>query len=356
MCGDANPMTHPLARDLDEILANSSDLWEPLRGHSLFVTGGTGFVGTWLMESLAWANDKLRLDVHAVLLTRDPEKFRQKAPAVAKHKSFELLRGECLDFAFPAGHFRYIIHAATESPRSATADSPDATFDIDVQSTRRVLEFAKAAGVHKFLFTSSGAVYGTQPKDIPGIPEVFAGAPSPMDPKSAYGQAKRASEFLCSMYARQFGFDAMIARLFAFVGPHLSLDGYAVGNFVRDAMIGQPIRIESDGSTVRSYLYAADMALWLWTVLLRGESLKPYNVGSPSPVTVRELAEKVATVAGNHARVEVLGRHGVPATRYVPDTSRTQNELGLRAQVSLEESLLRTMEWHRARAVSAPNN
>jgi dTDP-glucose 4,6-dehydratase len=348
-------MTHPLAHDLDEILAHSADLWEPLRGHSLFITGGTGFVGTWLMESLAWADMKLALDVHAVILTRDPERFRQKAPSVAGHKSIELLRGDCLDFEFPQGHFRYVIHAATECPRPATADAPDATFDTDVRSTRRVLEFAKHAGAHRLLFTSSGAVYGTQPKGLERIPEEYPGSPSPIDPKSAYGHAKRASEFLCAMYSRQYGFDAMIARLFAFVGPHLSLDGYAVGNFLRNAMNGRTISIESDGTTVRSYLHAADLALWLWTILLRGQSLRPYNVGSPQAVTVRELAQKVAALAGNNATVEILGRPGVPATRYVPDTSRAQSELGLRARVSLEEGLKRTVEWHRARAVPVVN-
>jgi dTDP-glucose 4,6-dehydratase len=345
-------MNHPLARDLDEIMAHAApDLWEPLRGHSIFVTGGTGFVGTWLMESLAWANDNLQLDANAVILTRDPERFHKKAPAVAKHKSFELLRGNCLDFTFPSGHFRYVIHAATESPRPATAESPDATFDTDVGSTRRVLEFAKQTGAHKLLFTSSGAVYGTQPKELERIPEDYPGAPSPMDPKSAYAQAKRASEFLCAMYSRQFGFDALIARLFAFVGPHLSLEAYAVGNFLRDAMSGRPIRIESDGSTVRSYLYASELAVWLWTILLRGEPLHSYNVGSSNAVTVRDLAQRVATVVGNKVRVEVLGRTGVPATRYVPDTLRAEKELGLRPRISLEEGLLRTMEWHRVRAL-----
>lgn len=348
-------MNHPLARDLDEILAQTADLWEPLRGHSLFITGGTGFVGTWLVEALAWADAKLQLDVRAVLLTRDPEKFRQKSSSVAKHKAFELFRGDCIDFAFPPGHFRYVIHAATEGPRPLSAEFPDSSFDFDVRSTRRVLEFARKTGAHKFLFTSSGAVYGTQPKDLPAVPEDFAGAPSPMDSKTAYGQAKRASEFLCAMYARQFGFDVLIARLFAFVGPHLSLDGYAVGNFLRDAMNGGPIRIESDGSTVRSYLYAADLAIWLWTILLRGESLRPYNVGSSRPITVRELAEKVAAGAGGNANVEVLGRPDVSATRYVPDTTRAQNELGLHAKVSLEESLKRTMEWHRIRALQPQN-
>src|SRR5262249_52272035 len=146
---------------------------------------------------------------------------------------------------------------------------------------------------------------------------------------------------LCAMYARQFSFDALIARLFAFVGPHLSLDDYAVGNFLRDAMNGSPIRIESDGSTVRSYLYATELTIWLLTVLLRGESARPYNVGSSNSITVRELAGKVAAAAGSHAGVEVLGRADIPATRYVPDTTRAQKELGLHQRVSLEEGLKR---------------
>ena len=345
-------MNHPLALDLDEVLDHAPpDLWEALRGHSIFVTGGTGFVGTWLMEILAWADTKLQLDIHAVILTRDPEKFRRKAPAVAQHKSFELLHGDCLSFEFPAGHFRYVIHAATESLRTSSDEFPDASFATDVRSTRRVLGFARQAGAQRFLFTSSGAIYGAQPKELLCVPEDFPGAPSPMDSQSAYGQGKRASEFLCTMYSRQFGFDALIARLFAFVGPHLSLEGYAVGNFVRDAMRGDAIRVESDGSTVRSYLYAADMALWLWTILLRGRALRPYNVGSAMAITVRDLANKVAAAAANNASVEILGKPGVPASRYVPDTTRAQSELGLRANISLQEGLSRTLEWHRVRAL-----
>ena len=348
-------MNHPLARDLDEIFAQTKELWEQLRGQSLFVTGGTGFVGTWMMEALAWADRKLQLDIRVVLLTRTPDKFRRKSPAVAGNSSFQLLPGNCVDFDFPRGEFAFVIHAATEVQQPASTAHPDASFDPDLRSTRHVLEFAREAGTKKFLFTSSGAVYGPQPGQLAAVPEDFAGAPSTMEAKSAYGQAKRASEFLCAMYSRQFGFDALIARLFAFAGPHLSLEGYAIGNFLRDAINGNCIRIESDGSTVRSYLYAGDLAVWLWTIFLRGETLRPYNVGSSQAITVRELAEKVAALNSSNTRVEVLGRPGVPAGRYVPETRRAQDELGLRARVSLEESLERTMQWHRLRTLQPKN-
>ncbi len=358
-------MTHPLAHDLSEILEITRDLWEPLRGESIFITGGTGFVGTWLTESLVWADQHLDLGVNLTILTRDPEKFRDKAPSVANYNRVQLLKGDSTNFPFPAGRFRYVIHAATETQTapgapfkpsvglSGVVDSPTPAFDRDLQSTRRILDFARQAGTKRLLFTSSGAIYGTQPADLTGFPEDYVGAPSTTDPKSSYGQAKRASEFLCAMNARQFGFDALIARLFAFVGPHLPLEGYAVGNFMRDAMNGQPIRIESDGSTVRSYLYAADLAIWLWMIFLRGESCRPYNVGSPHAIAVRDLAHAVATVAATNSRVEILGRPSVPATRYVPDTTRAETELGLRTRVPLDQALQRTLEWHRTRAVPA---
>ncbi len=339
---------HPLARDLEHVLSHTSDVWESLRGQSLFITGGTGFVGTWLLESLCWADDKFDLGVNAVVLTRNPAAFRAKAPYAGNHRAVRFVQGDAASFDFPAGEFSFVIHAATERSKAPETERPLATFDADLLATTRVLEFARTHGARRLLFTSSGAVYGTQPAEIEGISEEFAGAPDTMSAKSAYGEAKRASEFLCAQFSRQFGFAALIARMFAFVGPHLPLNEFAVGNFVRDAVEGRTIQIESDGSTVRSYLYAADLAIWLWTILAKGESARPYNVGSQHAVSIRELAKLVACVAGGGSKVEVLGRPGVPSTRYVPEVLRAEKELGLAVHVSLEESLGRTIAWHRS--------
>jgi len=348
-------MPHPLRQDLDHVLTHAAaDVWEALRGQSIFVTGGTGFVGTWLTESLVWAEEHLGLGMRAVLLTRDPDAFRAKAPHLAAHRCVQLLRGDAASFEFPEGEFPFVIHASVSTP---TLGSPLSNFEADVAATRRVLDFARAHGARRVLFTSSGAVYGKQPPDLSHVPEDYVGAPGTPDTSTAYGQAKRTSEFLCASYAQQYGFSALIARLFAFVGPHLPLDAnYAVGNFIGDVLRGGPVRIAGDGTPYRSYLYAADLAIWLWTILVRGESLRPYNVGGSRAVTIAELANIVVETTVPGTLIEIARQpEGGPASRYVPDTKRAEQELGLRELISPEEGVRRTYAWHRQGTATAPS-
>jgi dTDP-glucose 4,6-dehydratase len=252
------------------------------------------------------------------------------------------------DFQFPEGEFTHVIHAATTPYPLAPGVSRYQVFNQDVVGTRRILDFARQKRIRRLLFTSSGAVYGRQPPDLSHVPEDWPGAPSPLDVGSGYGQAKRASEFLCATFGIEFGFEVVIARLFAFVGPYLPLDSiFAVGNFVRDAMRGGPIRIQGDGTPYRSYLYAADMATWLWVLLLQGSPSEAYNVGSEEAVTIFDLATRVAGVRELNCPVEVGARAepGQTPSRYVPDVGKAARELGLRAHIGLDEGIARYLTW-----------
>lgn len=345
---------NPLAGDLDHVLECGGDLWDDLRGGRLFIAGGTGFVGRWMLETLVWANDRLELDLEAVVLSRSPGRFGEAHPHLAGSRAITMLEGDMRSFEFPDGQFSHVLHMATETDTGLSARMPTLEFDTAVAGTRRILEFASKCGAGQVLYTSSGAVYGRQPADCPRVAEDDAIAPPAHDVGAAYAHGKRAAEFLCCAAHAESGLQTKIARLFAFVGPYLPLTaGYAVGNFIGDALAGEPIRIAGDGTPRRSYLYSADLAWWLWTILLRGEAGRPYNVGSQDDLSIRELAETVARVIDDRLEVQVAKTAvpGAPAQRYVPDTSRAARELGLRAAVSLEDGIRRTARWHENRTI-----
>ena len=176
---------NPLAGDLDDVLVRMGDRWDDLRRARLFVTGGTGFFGCWLLETLLWANDRLSLGASVVLLSRSPAHFVEKAPHLAEHPAVSLLAGDVRTFDFPAGGFSHVVHAATDSGAGASRTSDLAMFDTIVEGTRRVLEFAKTSGATRVLLTSSGAVYGAQPPEMSHVSEDYPGAPDPSTARAA---------------------------------------------------------------------------------------------------------------------------------------------------------------------------
>ena len=338
-----------LREDFEHVLKMTLPLWEELRGRRIFITGGTGFVGTWLLGSFAWANRELRLNAEAIVLTRDGAAFSRKVPWLVDDSSIKLYPGDVRDFKFPEGEFSLVIHGATEASSKLNAENPLLMLDTIVQGTRRTLDFAHQCQAQKVLFISSGAVYGKQPSEMTHVTEDYRGAPYTMEPMAAYGEGKRAAEFLCSIFSKQYLIETKVARCFAFVGPYLPLDShFAVGNFIRDGLNGGPIRVIGDGTPFRSYLYAADLAIWLWTILANGKSCRAYNVGSEDEIAVRELALTVAKAFDPVPVVQIAGMPtaGHCAERYVPSIRRAETELRLRSVVSLPEGIRRTISFH----------
>ena len=313
-------------------------LWPRLDGARIFMTGGTGFIGRWMLEALMHSG----VSVEVTLLSRNPEAFARKAPHIAA--KCNLVVGNIEDFVVPPGEFTHVIHGATDASAELTAKDPRRMFDTIVSGTRRVLDFAVERGAQRLLFMSSGAVYGVQPWELTHVAEDWFGGPDPRDPKSAYSEGKRAAETLCAIYGQQFGLDTVTARIFALLGPLLTLDiHFAAGNFIRDAMVGRMIRVQSAGTAVRSYLYAADLTVWMWTLLLAAERGAVFNVGSEEAVSIADLALRTADVLGGPG-VEVLGQAdaGWNPGRYVPSTAAIRQELGLVPTVGLDEAIRRT--------------
>jgi nucleoside-diphosphate-sugar epimerase len=342
-------MNFSIASDIDPLISANFDLWEDLRGARVFVTGGTGFFGRWFLEFLLRLNCRMNLGVQTVLLTRDPTAFRQRCPHLALDPAFSFQKGDIRSFDFPVGPFTHVIHGATDASVDLNRGQSLLMLDVIVQGTRRTLDFAAHVGVRKFLFISSGAVYGCQPATLTHLPEDFSGAPDTTHPLSAYGEGKRVAEFLCAAYSRQGLVPAVIARCFAFVGPYLPLDGhFAIGNFIRDAVDGREIHVNGNGTPYRSYLYGSDLALWLWTILIKGGRGRPYNVGSEKRITIVDLAREVANVLhpAIPIRIDREPDPGKPLEQYVPSTRRAREELGLRETVTLRNAIERGAHWY----------
>jgi nucleoside-diphosphate-sugar epimerase len=341
--------------DLDHIASTVERLHpgaiDDLRGQRLFLTGGTGFFGCWLLESFLHLNRTLNLQARVTVLTRSATRFQVKAPHLTLDPAVTLLEGDVREPIRLDCPHRFFLHAATDSGGQQAERSAAYLLETIVDGTRNVLNAALAHGTERLLFTSSGAVYGRQPADLTHLPETYLGGPDPMLLSSGYGEAKRMAEQMCIAYAEGSPLRCTAARCFAFVGPHLPLDQhFAIGNFIQSSMAGLPLRITGDGTPRRSYLYAADLVVWLWVLLLRGEHAAVYNVGSEEDLSIAELARTVAETLRSGLPVEVLGTPvpGASPSRYVPSTARARDRLGLAQWITLPDAVRRTAAWHTA--------
>ncbi|MFN7684425.1 MAG: NAD-dependent epimerase/dehydratase family protein [Oligoflexia bacterium] len=332
--------------DLNEILEASRQDLLALKGARIFVTGGTGFFGKWIVETLMHARELLLGgDLEVTVLTRNPAQARKVFEGAFDLGQIKWHSGEITSFAYPKGQFTHLIHAATPARTTINDNAPTTMLDITVLGTKRALEFAKASGVGRFLLTSSGAVYGPQPPDVYGLTEDLKGFLDPMDPKNAYAIGKLTAEHYCRQYSSA-ELQCLIARCFAFVGPGLPLDEhFAIGNFIGDALAGRPIVIKGDGTPYRSYLYPTDLMSQLLAILIRGESCRPYNVGHEKAWSIRETAEAVGRIA--QVDVKILGQPmpGARAARYVPKTDRLK-DLRLSQPLELIPSIERSLKWN----------
>lgn len=341
-----------LANDLDHILDHTREFWEDIRGERVFISGGTGFFGCWLLESFLWANERLKLNSRVTVLTRSPEAFTARTPHLALAEGIVLLKGDIRTFALPAGKFSYVIHAAGESSSKLKSDDLLTMLNIIVDGTRHVYEEAVQHDCQRCLFTSSGAVYGPNLLDLSHIPENAPRHDFPAPPSfgSVYCHGKRMAEYLGEIYYHLGKLNTVNARCFAFMGPYLPLDShFAAGNFLNDVLSGRTVTIKGDGTPLRSYLYGADLAIWLWTLLFRGTPGLSYNVGSNQPVSIAELAHLLIETLDPTLELHILGNpdSAKSSESYVPDISLVQKTLGLEVWINLAEAARRTYSWLR---------
>lgn len=340
-----NNMSH-----IEQSIAHAAEDFISLRGSSIFITGGTGYVGRLLLESLCLANKKWNLNLRLTVLSRNPRNFLNAHPYYEKDDFINFVCGDIRSFKFPIKHFDYVIHGAADI---VAKNSPIDVFDVNVNGTKHALDFAANCGAKNFLLLSSGAVYGKAEFNNYPIAESESISLDIKSPVGAYGLGKASAEWLANLYSENYGFSCKIARIFAQIGPGLELDShFAAGNFIRDALQGREILINGDGAAVRSYMYSTDLVNWLLRILIRGESGVAYNVASEEGITITGLANKIlAYVNGLSPGIRILGMHTTSSASdtYVPSTKLARSKLGLNLYIGLDEAISRTVDWYRPR-------
>jgi dTDP-glucose 4,6-dehydratase len=306
------------------------------------VTGGAGFLGSHLCESLV--NEGYRVICVDNLET-------------GSLQNVEHLRGD--EFLFfnhdVTRHLEIeepidvVYHLASPASPIDYLRLPLATLKVGSYGTHNALGLAKWKRA-RFLLASTSEVYG-DPLIHPQ-PETYWGNVNPIGPRGVYDEAKRYAEALTMAYHRQQGVDTCIVRIFNTYGTRMRpYDGRAIPTFVRQALANEPLTVFGDGSQTRSFCYVDDLVRGLMLLARSGEHL-PVNIGNPSEYTLTELAQKVVEVTGATSEIvfEALPVDD-PKVRQ-PDITRARQLLGWEPQISLEDGLRRMLQASQRESLS----
>lgn len=318
-------------QDLERVVSHV-DLNE-LHNSSLFVTGCTGFFGYWLLMAIKNLN-RQGANIRVWALSRQPETFLSRHPQFRQVDWLRMVAGDVATFELLDERFDYCIHGATDTRPERLTDQLSLMGSAFL-GTQRVCMQAKKSAVKALLLISSGAVYGQQ---------AIADCPGKLKQQNGYAAAKKTMEQLALLNSINDGYQLKIARCFAFIG-YLLPQHLAISQFIHDSLHRNIIKLEGDGTPVRSYLYAADLAVWLLVILIHGKDQTAYDVGSDDAKTLFEHAQTVARILAPDKPVE-LGKVPEPASGdrpiYMPDIRLATEDLGLKVWTSLDSAIKQT--------------
>ncbi len=332
-----------LNEDLEYIISNFD--FNCFKNTTIFVTGANGFLGIWLIESLLYANLNSNLSLNIYALSRSEEAFYKKYAHLKQCSELKIIEGTVTEFALSAPKLDYIIHAAN-LPFDNTPYWATRHLNYALNGTNKILRIAKEYAVKSVLFASSGAVYNNFLEQNTGLikeEDYIADISS----AQVYGTGKIISEQLMKDFWDTEKIPMAVARCFALAGAYLSLEKFALGNFIKNALHKQSINIAGDGQATRSYLYGSDLVVYLLTILTQVNGFQVYNVGSERAISMEALAKYIAKEYNIDIHIEGKQDFGDAPVCYVPSTAKLQEHFVLNEPLPLETIISKMYIWHK---------
>jgi len=324
---------------LRSTINNDVNASDKLNGMKVLITGGAGFIGSWLSEAL------VALGAEVTVLDNLSTGSLKNIDHLMGLQNFKFLEGNISNFKVE-GKYDFIVHAASLPAPDMYVEKPVETM---LSNSTGLLNVLEASRNHDsvVLYTSTSEVYGDA--ETTPTSETYWGKVNPVGVRSCYDESKRFGEALCMAYFRQYGVDVRIARLFNSYGPRLDPNAsYArvISKFIIQALNGQPLTVHGDGRQTRSFLYIADAVNALIKMMIK-EGLKGevVNVGSPNEITILELAELVRRLTESKSPIVFRPPRPDDPRRRCPDISKAKTLLAWEPKTPLEDGLRFTIEW-----------
>jgi dTDP-glucose 4,6-dehydratase len=305
-------------------------------GKRVVVTGGAGFVGSWVCERL------LDLDAEVLCVDNLLTGAAENLGGMRDRRGFGFLEQDISAGLDVDGRVDAVLHLASPASPVHYLRWPVETLRVGSLGTMHALDLAERRHA-RFLLASTSEVYG-DPLEHPQA-ETYWGNVNPVGPRSVYDESKRFAESLTTAYRTDRGVDACIARIFNTYGPRMRVDdGRAIPAFMSQALAGRPLTVAGDGTQTRSLCFVEDTVEGL-LALAASKHSGPVNIGNGEEMTILELAERVVTLTGSSSGIEHVELPVDDPKVRCPDTTLARRLLGWQPVVPLDEGLKRTLEW-----------
>ena len=331
---------------LNFIISKINPIKNQLKNKSVLVTGASGFIGKWIILTLSELNKNKNQNIKIYFLTRNKKKFLNENQEFKKLPGVKYIEKDILKVNFKNIHFDFIFHLAGDLNKSN--QNQIKYFDELTRGSFNIFNYSLINKNVKILFLSSGAVYGDfskKKKCIETSPIIYEDRL-----ENTYKIGKLYAENYLGILHKKKQAKVKIARLFSLVGPYQKKGrGFALIDFIDAAMKNETINVQSKFRVYRSYIFIADLIVWLFIILIKGKSGSIYNVGSNTEIAIDGLANKVVSLLNSKSKVRVssLINKSNKMNYYVPDISLAQKELNLDIWTSLDDSILFTNDFLR---------